>query len=133
MNDHYMTYLISPSINDCVVIHLISSYNIRLFNYSPAVVVPIHRQTHAWSHEYSVLVPKILDMHLRKIIQNSHLCQPVDQSKLSCLLLLPCCMAITGYHTIRNTSYNQWLVTDKQEICYQTRVSQGEKTTTKGI
>ena len=33
-------------------------------------------------------------------------------------------MAIAGYHT---SSYNQWLVTDKQEICYQAQVSQGER------
>ena len=36
-------------------------------------------------------------------------------------------MAITGYHTSRKTSYNQWLATDKQEICYRARVSQGER------
>ena len=33
-------------------------------------------------------------------------------------------MAIAGYHT---SGYNQWLVTDKQEIRYQARVSQGER------
>ena len=36
-------------------------------------------------------------------------------------------MAITGYHTSRKTSYNQWLATDKQEIRYRVQVSQGER------
>ena len=36
-------------------------------------------------------------------------------------------MAIAGYHTSGKTSYNQRLATDKQEICYHTRVSQGER------
>ena len=36
-------------------------------------------------------------------------------------------MAITGYHTSRKTSYNQWLAIDKQEIRYRAQVSQGER------
>ena len=36
-------------------------------------------------------------------------------------------MAITGYHTSRKTRYNQWQVTDKQEIHYRVRVRQGER------
>ena len=36
-------------------------------------------------------------------------------------------MAIAGYHTSRKISYNQWLATDKQEICYRARVSQEER------
>ena len=34
-------------------------------------------------------------------------------------------MTIAGYHPSRKTSYNQWLATDKQEIRYCARVSQG--------
>ena len=65
-------------------------------------------------------------MHVRKIAWSSHLCQPVDQPKSSCLLLLPWCMTIIGYNTSRKTTCNQWLATDKQEIYYQVQVSQGE-------
>ena len=36
-------------------------------------------------------------------------------------------MAIAGYHTSRKISYNQWLATDKQVICYKARVNQGKK------
>ena len=36
-------------------------------------------------------------------------------------------MAIVGYHTSRNTSYNQRLATDKQKIYYRAQVSQGER------
>ena len=65
-------------------------------------------------------------MCIRKIAWSSHSCRPVDQPKSSRLLLVPWCTTIAGYHTSRKTSYNQWLATDKQEICYQARVSQGE-------
>ena len=71
-------------------------------------------------------------MCVRKITWSSHSCRPVDQPKSSHLLLLLWCTAITGYHTSRKTSCNQWLATDKQEIHYWTWVSQGEKTTTNG-
>ena len=50
----------------------------------------------------------------------------VDWPKSSHRLLL-WFTAITGCHTSRKTSYNQWLVTDKQETHYQARVSQGER------
>ena len=36
-------------------------------------------------------------------------------------------MVITGYHTSRKTSYNQWLATNKQKIHYWAQVSQGER------
>ena len=36
-------------------------------------------------------------------------------------------MAIAGYHTSRKTSYKQWLATDKQEIHFWARVSQGQR------
>ena len=36
-------------------------------------------------------------------------------------------MAISGYHTCKKTSYNQWLATDKQEIRYRAQVSQGKR------
>ena len=75
------------------------------------------------SHEYSALASKILDMHVRKIAWSNHLCQP----KSSCLLLLPWCTAIAGYHTSRKISYNQWLATDKHEIHYWAWVSKGER------
>ena len=58
-------------------------------------------------------------MCARKIAWSSYSCRPW-------------CTAIVGYHTSRKTSYNQWLATDKQEIHYRARVSQGEKTTPNG-
>ena len=66
-------------------------------------------------------------MHVRKIAWSSHLCRPLDWPKSSHIFLLPWCTAIAGYHTSRKTSYNHWVATDKQEICYRVQVSQGER------
>ena len=63
----------------------------------------------------------------KKIAWSSHSCWPVKRPKSSHLLPLPWCTDITGYHTSRKTNYNQWLATDKQEIHYWVRVSQGER------
>ena len=52
------------------------------------------------THEYSVLAPQIQDMHVRKIDCEVCSSQPVDQTKLRRLILLPYYTAIAGYYTL---------------------------------
>ena len=87
----------------------------------------IHRLMYG-SHEYSDLVSKILNMHI-KISWSSHSYRSVDWPKSSCHLLLLLCTAIISYHFAEKpvTSIQQWHATDKQEICYLAWVCQGER------
>ena len=84
-----------------VLIHLIL-YNVRHFSNSSAMVELI--VDYVQSHDYSTLMPQIQDIHVRKIAWSNCLSQSIDQHKLSCLFLLPWCIAITGYHTSSNNS-----------------------------
>ena len=60
------------------------------------------------NHDYSTFTSQIRDIHTHK--ENSPkncLFRSVDRPKLSCLLLLPWCTAITGYHTSSDNNNNQ--------------------------
>ena len=49
MNNCQVTYIITTNIDDCMSIscnHFASSWNIKLFNHLPAIVVVIGRSTH---------------------------------------------------------------------------------------
>ena len=84
------------------------------------------------SHEYSDLVSKVLNMHI-KISWSSHSYRSVDWPKSSCRLLLLWCTAIISYHFNRKTGYKYTTM-----ACYrQARnllpgmsLSRREKTTT---
>ena len=58
-----------------------------------------------WSHIFTakVFLHEIQDIHVKRIVWSSHSSQPIDQLKLSHLLLL-WCTAITGYHTSSGNS-----------------------------
>ena len=105
------------------VIHIISLYNARLFNSSPAVVVLRDR---SMSGVISIMPSSLryeIYIHIWKILWSDCSSQPVDWPKLSCLLLLPWCTAIGVYHTsstvlIVLASHKQWLAIDKQTNYY---------------
>ena len=83
---------------------MISVYNVRLFNSSPAVVVLIGRLMHG---VMSIAPPSLrykIYVHIRIIVWSSCLSWPVDLTKFSCLLLLPWYTAITGYHMSSDNS-----------------------------
>ena len=83
INVRHVTYLIGSHIKifyQLTVIQLILLYKVRLFNNSPAVVVLIGRLMHG-----DTSIAPSQDIHIRKITWSSHLFQPVDWSKLSCL------------------------------------------------
>ena len=113
---------------------LISSYNVRLFNYSQAVAILMGRLMCRVMYEFSTSLYKILDMRVRKIAWSSHSCRLVYRPKPSHLLLLIWCMAITGYYTSRNTYQLQPMAGYSQTRNLLSGASQSrkEKTTPNG-
>ena len=95
-------------VNPLTVIHLISSYNVRFLNNSPAVVVLIGRlMCKVMRIAPSCLMYKMY-IHIRKTAWSSCSSWPVDRPESSCHLLFPWCMAITGYHTSSINCNNHW-------------------------
>ena len=79
-----------------VVIHLISSWKIKLFEYSPAIVVVIGRPMHTQNHKYGNIMLQMQDIHMC-IMPEEVICLCQPSSLVSCQLLLPWCAAITGH------------------------------------
>ena len=81
------------------------------------------------------LMLQLQDMHIRKIAWSSRLSQPVYQCKLSCLFLLPCCTAITGYHASSHNSNSPVTTNDRLQKSKQiaTGWESAKKSTTDGI
>ena len=76
------------------VIHLISSWKIKLFEYSPAIVVVIGRPMHRIT---SMAMLQMQDIHIICIMPEEVICLYQPSSLVSCQLLLPWCAAITGH------------------------------------
>ena len=89
------------------VIHLILSWNIKLFNHLPETLVVTGRPTHWIAGTYNVLLPQIQDIHVcimpETVVQLCH----SSSLMVSYLLLLPWCTAITGYRISNNNSNSQ--------------------------
>ena len=78
--------------------YVLSLYNVRVLNNSQLVVVLIDRLMRRLTN--IALVPQIQDMRVRIIACEVCSSRPVDQTKLSRLILLTYCTAIAGYSTL---------------------------------
>ena len=83
LNDHYVTYIIGPNINNHLsisIIHLISPWNIKLFNYSLARMVVIGRPMHKITSIASSRIQYKIYVRTRTIYAwNSRPSLPVNQ------------------------------------------------------
>ena len=92
-------------------IHLISSWNIQLFNHWPVIVIVIGRVVYRIvSIASSHLMTRYKIYAYVLCLKVAHFCQSTCLM-VSHLLLLPWCTAITGYQTSSNKSNSQQQLT----------------------